>query len=587
MTRCAAVFLVSLAAQAADNSLLRGGYHFVQLRIAGAGAEAVNAGGTLTFDGAGRYQIRARAGKGKNPAAELARAGTYDAAGEPGAILIDNPVEPGPRLRLRYTAGAAVLAGSAGVGGAHEVLVAVRAPAAPVTAALLNGIYAGGFMALHGAAPEGLATAFVELHANGAGGFGKSLAIAHAASIDDVNREETRSGSTYRLEPNGWGSAKFEGPSDALHGDREILVSGDGEMLLGYGVSSHTRDILVAVRKPAEAASFQFQGPFWMFELFAENEFAFRPKTARFGSAEGIIVGRGEGTALLSQHVRTDGRGVHLTTSNRYQLSATGSLDPAGKAGVNNFALNVAAGVFAGAHAGAKGELSLGHGVFLGLRIPPVESASGVMLSPHGVAHRAAPELPVTAIAPGVALSLHGHGFAAPDPKSIVVTINGAPVEAAPVSPGRIDVKAPESLEPGVAAFQVTVSGRASNVVTVAVVPASPMVLTASPSGTGVVAAAHPDGSPVSLEKPAVAGQPVSIRVSGLGPKAGEVGILFDGRPEKVTAAAPAPDAPGVHLITVRAPASAGGAPAKIAIVAPDSVSDLADLPVTGSKGAQ
>ncbi|MEZ5400702.1 MAG: hypothetical protein R2729_13605 [Bryobacteraceae bacterium] len=575
----------------------RGAYHFAQIVLPGPDTTARNLGGSISFDDGGGVRIRARMAAGANAATDVAVDGEWRLSASGAAAIVTNPAHPDSTMEVRFGDGAQVLIASpdGGDGTGYEMFVAVRAPAGGRSNADLVGLYSGAYLSLAEGTPAGLATAFVDLTADGAGRFTQSALIGHAAAIDDVNRAESTASSTYSFRGDGAGVAQFAAPSDVLSGPRELLVSEGGDFLIAYSLDEDRRDILFAVRRDADAASFQFHGVFRIVELLAENGFVFHPEQARMGAAEGAVRTDSAGIALVAEKIRMDGRRTTLTTVNRYLIGAASWFGPEIDGTRHNFALSAGGDVFVGAQVAASGALTLEHGIFAGIRTvsPPV--SSGPSIAALGIANVTTPGFPALSVAPGSLASISGTRLAtdsatAPPGETatalagVRVLLNGEALPLRMVSAGRIDVEIPAASAPGRAEIQVESAGTLSNSGEVEVQAASPTLAAAIADGRGGAVAAHADGALLSNDRPAVPGETVSLYLTGLGSQATEIQVLFAGVAGEVTYAGPAPGYPGIDQINVTLPPDlqARGSVA-VALGTPGAFTDLADLPVAAS----
>ena len=98
------------------------------------------------------------------------------------------------------------------------------------------------------------------------------------------------------------------------------------------------------------------------------------------------------------------------------------------------------------------------------------------------------------------------------------VTINGTPVPIFYSSPNQLGVEIPTELTVTSAVVQVTVNGQASSLEPVAISPVSPGIFTFTSDGKGAGAFTHVDGSAVTQQSPARAGELVILYATGLGP---------------------------------------------------------------------
>lgn len=545
-----------LAAQTPPAPVPRGAYRFVQMSYSdGAKLEPLSAGGTLSFDGSGGAQWGEQA-------ARFETTGPFEGTLSAGAI----------RLSLRFNQDAGVLAGSAaGMSGTrHHLLVAVRA-AEGVSPIAVRGTYGVASLAVRHGEAAGLATAYGQLTASGMGQFSKAVLVGHASEIDDVVRREERNGLTYELSSDGTGVAHLGTGSDVLNGDLRMVISQDGGILLGWSADAAAPAILLGVRKNAEAATFSFQGRYWLAELGAENSFVFQQST-RLSSGFGSLASNRTGSAYVSEHVLAGGESTYLATTNQYRVGSDGAnaLGPRPEAGVDNFAFNE--GAFVSAQTGAPGQLMLAHGVTFGVAAPFGLTQLSSAASP------ATPEAPVV---PGALMTLTGMF-----PDGVKVRVNGAEAALGAAAPDRIQFQVPASFEGSSVTVEVAVgNGQVTQSLRADRAGSSPVLFTSEGTGTGVAAAQHADGSAVALLKPAEPGETVILTATGLG-AAPTLRVLFDGQPGEVSGTAPVDGQPGRYQIRVVVPRDVNvqvGSTREVpvALATPDSLTDSADLLVT------
>ena len=97
------------------------------------------------------------------------------------------------------------------------------------------------------------------------------------------------------------------------------------------------------------------------------------------------------------------------------------------------------------------------------------------------------------------------------------VLLNGIPAPMFYSSPGQLGIQVPTELAGSSAAVQVRVQGQASLSRTVSIAPASPGIFSYTADGKGSGAISHADGSPISPQTPARAGELVTLYATGLG----------------------------------------------------------------------
>jgi uncharacterized protein (TIGR03437 family) len=97
------------------------------------------------------------------------------------------------------------------------------------------------------------------------------------------------------------------------------------------------------------------------------------------------------------------------------------------------------------------------------------------------------------------------------------VTVNGILAPFFYSSPNQLGVEIPTELTGAAATVQVTVNGQASAPQPIVMAPVSPGIFTFTSDGKGAGAFTHVDGSPVTEQNPAHAGELVILYATGLG----------------------------------------------------------------------
>ncbi|OFV93426.1 MAG: hypothetical protein A3H28_16440 [Acidobacteria bacterium RIFCSPLOWO2_02_FULL_61_28] len=118
------------------------------------------------------------------------------------------------------------------------------------------------------------------------------------------------------------------------------------------------------------------------------------------------------------------------------------------------------------------------------------------------------------------------------------VKVNGTPVPIFYSIPGQLGIQIPTELTGSSATVQVSVGSQSSPTVTVQVEPVSPGIFTFTSDGKGAGAFTHVNGSPVTQQNPAHAGELVILYATGLGQVTPSVptGALPGGASATVTA---------------------------------------------------
>ena len=97
------------------------------------------------------------------------------------------------------------------------------------------------------------------------------------------------------------------------------------------------------------------------------------------------------------------------------------------------------------------------------------------------------------------------------------VTVNGTLAPIFYSLPTQVGIEIPSELTGASATVKVTVNGQASALETIAIEPVSPGIFTFTSDGKGAGAFTHLDGSPVTQQNPAHAGELVILYATGLG----------------------------------------------------------------------
>jgi uncharacterized protein (TIGR03437 family) len=97
------------------------------------------------------------------------------------------------------------------------------------------------------------------------------------------------------------------------------------------------------------------------------------------------------------------------------------------------------------------------------------------------------------------------------------VTVNGTPVPIFYATPGQLGIQIPFEAAGALATVSVSVGGQASTPATITLALVAPGIFTASQDGKGAGAITHVDGSLVTTQNPAHAGELVILYATGLG----------------------------------------------------------------------
>ncbi|MFN7925697.1 MAG: hypothetical protein U0Q16_36695 [Bryobacteraceae bacterium] len=609
--RLIGLLAVPLWVQAFDAGSVRGKYFFVQVIAGGESTPEIRSlGGSIVFDGQRGYAFAGKTGAGADKAQPGSGEGTYSVA-ENGRLSMGSPARSGETIDVVWGAGGNVLIGSAPEG-KHGIFVAAKAPTGTVDAKAIQGHYAGAYLSFRNGAVRGLTSAFVDLRSEGKGKFESAAITGHAAWLDDVNRVESPPAASYSIKSDGTGTIRFADRSDLAAGERELMIAEGGDLLLAYGSGAADRDILLLVRTPVEASTLSLQGQYFIADLGSSNSYVYRPEKARLNSGLGAAAMDGAGNSIVAEGVWTGNRKLHLTTSNEYRVysDGTGMLGGRANPSLKNLALGAGAQIFAGVQVGTANQLSLTHGIFAGVRLPPT-SGTGVHLSSIGsIPNTDSPFPQLPRIAPGAAIALAGSDLAprtaaakgSPVPfelAGVKVKIDGSAVPILMVSNQQIHVLVPFQLAAEQASIQVDNNGRLSNTILASVGSTNPAAF--RPEDPAVLPpVAHSDSTPVSDSTPARSGEAIVLYARGLGavepPVAihepapatppsrvtdREIQVLFDGKPGQLSFAGLAPGLTGVYKIDVKIPAIAPpSGRASVAIRTSDAFFDVLEIPI-------
>jgi hypothetical protein len=558
-------------AQPFSNASLTGKYHFVQLLTTSSRTghllEVRNLGGSITFDGEGRYSVSAQRAIGAATAEPLTVAGDYALA--PNAFLeLTNPAQPSLRINARAGANADILLGSSteAGGGAADLFIAVRAPAGGAAPARVEGAYAGARLTFEKTSHDGIGTEFLEFVADGNGSLEGSI-IAHTGVEKSVNQAAALSGQ-YRVEADGSSTLVYSSLSSPL----TAFLSADGGTMIGFSAGGSHRDLFVALR-PAESV---LSDTFWMAEILLDAEIA---GAIRFTSSVGALRGGHAGQAIVSQRLNASEPLRNLTAVQSFEMNpqGIGQMGPFPESGRRNF--SVGAGRFLSAEVGPPGAVSFRHGISFGILAPTFPGGSGPFVSPLGILSSISLAPPTAPVAPGAMVSLAGAGLApatvhAGSPVwpeelgGVKVTVNGVPAALGAVSASQINLLIPSGIVGTTATFVVETGGVKSASVTAPLEPASPAIVTRDGSGAGLAAM-----EPIAPEHEAV------FFVSGIS-NTTPVKVYIAGRRAEVLAISDGP-LPGLRQVRIRVgPSALIGQSAPLSVAAGNVFSCLVDAEV-------
>jgi len=625
---CSGVLAAPAPAQFFDDASLSGRYYFVELQVTASDGRATdgrNLSGTITFDGRGGYTFTGRQGVGSGAPAVASGAGTYSVASA-GGVAMASPIRANLQVRAWLSGDRNVVVGASTEANdnVNDIFVAIRAPAANLTNAVLNGNYTGGYISFPDGRSDGVRSAVVTLTAAGDGRFSRVTALGHAFDQGGRNIMQDDTASTYAINGDGTGTANFGVAASLFSAARDIFISPDGSYLIGTSNATGLRDIFFATRNYGTSASAQvFDGRYSIVELNVERPSSLANDLS-FSVGSGTIQALGNGRALIAERLRLNRQPLDVSLVNTYLVNAdsTGSLGPVVVAGVSNMALGVSTTVdgttrpytVVGAQVGAVGSITNLYGIFFAVRSPSF-SGAGVFLHPNGVVSNASRAPAPNPIAPGSIVELYGSGLAPGNVEApalpLPTTLQGVSVTVAGrlaplffVSPGQINIQVPfEVSGGGTTTIQVTNGGMRSNEVVVPVAATGPGVYAyADAESQNRALVTHANGSLVTPQSPALPGETVILYVTGLGvlnpavasgaanpgvpPLAlavdPNIRIFFGGEPAgTVPFIGGAPLFAGLNQINVVIPVTViGGTNVPVAIATSNAFTDLVDIPI-------
>ena len=290
------------------------------------------------------------------------------------------------------------------------------------------------------------------------------------------------------------------------------------------------------------------RGAYALAEIGARNSFAFTPEHARFFSTVGTMDANG-GQAHLSQRVTLADSATQFFGAAAYMINGggAGTFSPRLDQRRRNLAVTGDGGIFLTAQVGEAGQLSLLHGIGIGVR---VTEASPPILAAHGTAE-------------GNIVSLYGRNL-----EGVQVLIGGQPATVAQAWPNQINVKLASPAPAAPLSVELDWQRGRTAAVAVAIGPTLPDFAAAPPAVGGFIAP----------EKPGSPGDTIEIGITGAALPAGST-VLFDGIPGHVVSSALAG---GATRLKLTLPKNLVATPAvSVAISAPGYYADLGDIAVS------
>jgi len=512
------------------NGMLSGRYYFRQVYYVigdqyGDLSEAVTIYGNITFDGNGNYSIVTTdnaqyldaSGSGYKGGA-FTTTGTYSIAAS-GYGFISSPYATGDKVYgLVSSQGIFVGSSTDNTFGYNDLMVAAPLASPVPTASSFTGSWSCADFDLSSAQTASALSLQFVLSPDGNGNLNAGIITGYSGSGTGT---QTGSGLKYTFS-NGAAVATFPVNGALISGQKYLYFSKDGNFMFGGSpVTSNTPfDFIVGVKTTANPT---LSGLYYQAGI---DDYAGDLDTY-FGSYN-VIAGAAPQTFLGHERINDFGG------SSVYDYTYDDTISLSGNTFSNSYAKYIVG-------AGGSVEITAGIGPYLGLSVglqAPTPTGTGVFLDPTRVVN-AGSSAPFTAgIAPGELLTMYGSNLAPPGlvvapvvplPTSlgnVQVTIGGFPAAIYYVSPGQIAAIVPYEVTVGsIVQIQVNNNGTLSNVVTNYVANTAPGVFTQNQNGTGYGEIEHlgignsaaPAGSLVTDANPAVAGETLSVYLTGLG----------------------------------------------------------------------
>jgi uncharacterized protein (TIGR03437 family) len=531
------VVVGGLQAQVPTNASLNGKYWFryVQITTDSSGnlSQAMSLLGSATFNGAGTFNYSASQTAGPSIVAQVTGSGTYSVTSN-GFVTL---TQPQGTLAMNGRLGATMLLASTTEGQTNtcDLLVAIPAPASPLSNGILNATYQIGTVEFPAASTANARSTQFNVAANGAGSLGSPTVAGHANNLGGSAAFSSITNATYTVNPDGSGTMVFPLASGAaaanqlISGTKNIYVSADGNYIIGGSTAAGGHDILFGI----SALTSTTIDNTYLSGLFFTGGLAWVSGTGGgFDSYAGSANSGGAGTVLFHQRYHAPGAGntFDFTGSQIYSLLPDGTggygLDriAVGAGGMNPGLAWMAAGT--GIASATNYELNIAG-------VAPGFSGGATFISPAGVVNAASLAPVGSPVSPGEYVSLFGVGLAPAQAQAVSfpipanlggvkVSVTGSNGTSYPaplnfVSTGQINLLVPYELTGSTATFQVTAVGTTSNSVTVALAATAPGIFTQNSSGGGAGVFLHANFSPITGASPAARGETILIFMTGLG----------------------------------------------------------------------
>lgn len=479
---------------------------------------AVAITGIMTFDGKGNYNFSGQkmdSTAGSSASAYSAQ-GMYVAAAN-GMVQIQNLFD-GTDIDYGGIGGVgpSAIVASATQGPYLDLLVAIPISSSASNASV-QGSFQTAFIDFLQANASQVRDGYYMLTSDGNGNFGNVTINGAMANQGGTLVNQTLTGVTYSLS-NGTGAINFPTSATPLtalvSGSKAFYVSTDGNILLGG--SSNGFDLIVGIKSLAGPASNgMFKGTYYNGALENNTSGGGNAIDSLYGSTLAL----GEGDHISHYRWRFFGM-------SSYDYTSDAAIDLASDGTYNNGGFETLLG------AGGQAVLQTGISTYFSLTVyfeAQQYTGSAPFINPVEV-WNAASYAPITnSVAPGEYVSIFGTGLSPTTLTAqsyplqtnlggVQVMVNGVAAPLDYVSSTQINLVLPVETPPSsFATFQVINNGASSNQVTVYTSGSAPGVFAITGNGIGAAAVTHADGSLVTQNSPAAAGETLVLYVTGLG----------------------------------------------------------------------
>jgi hypothetical protein len=528
--------------------------------------------GTMTFDGAGHYNLNAVQTVGNQNATTLTGQGSYSVASG-GLMTLGNPQRNNFTINARI--GTEAIVGSTTESGDNtfDFFIAVPAATPAQAAASFSGTYYVTTLEFPLSVQTNVKSANFTLAPEGNGLFAPIVGVGHALNVSAGQISNfTIASSGYVLQNDGTAQANFGSLSNYLNGAKDILISASGNIILGGSILAGAQDLLIGVKAFSGTPSVSnLTGLYFTGGLRYD---ALNKITSGYSGSFDAVASLAR--AGVYQRFHQTSAVYDYTGYQDFTLNSSGTYTAAV---FNILGLGVNGGSFVAADVASQADAE-GFSIDFGIAADAL-AGSGPYIHPNGILNGASFAPAGAPIAPGEFVTIFGSGLAdaefattPPYPTTlggVGITVNGVSAPIYYVSATQVNFLVPFSATGATAAVVLTNNAKTSNTVTVPSAATAPAVFTLDSSGIGPGAILHSSSNkPVNSASPAKAGETVSIYLTGLGAVSPAVpdGVAGSSKitsnltvtigtaKASVTYAGLAPGFPGLYQINLQIPSS-------------------------------